>query len=68
MKVFRFVLPLLLWAAQCLAIPVLNAKCTRGDVRAMVVLVQFSDVKFKNTDPKTQFADYLNKDIMNITI
>lgn len=33
-----------------------------GEVRALVVLVQYKDVKFTLTDPKSYFDDMLNKD------
>jgi len=33
-----------------------------GDVRGLVVLVQFSDVKFKRDNAQEEFSDYLNKE------
>lgn len=33
-----------------------------GDVHALVILVQFSDVKFKVTNPHDYFTDFLNKE------
>jgi len=32
------------------------------EVRVLVVLVQFSDVKFSNPDPQSQFTDFFNKE------
>lgn len=45
--------------------PVPNKKLVFGDLRAAVILVQFSDVKFKNADPQKQFSDLLNKEGYN---
>lgn len=45
--------------------PVPNKKLTLGDIRGVVILVQFSDVKFKNADPKKQFSEMLNKEGYN---
>ena len=42
-----------------------DAKLTQGDVRVLVVLVEFSDVRFKSPDPVSQFTDYLNKEGYN---
>lgn len=36
-----------------------------GEVRALVLLVQYKDVKFTLSDPKTYFDDMLNKDGFN---
>ena len=45
--------------------PVPNKKLTLGDIRGVVILVQFSDVKFKNADPQKQFSEMLNKEGYN---
>ena len=45
--------------------PVPNKKLTLGDIRGVVILVQFSDIKFKNADPKKQFSEMLNKEGYN---
>lgn len=45
--------------------PIPNKNLTQGDRRAIVILVQFSDVKFKNADPKKQFEEILNKEGYN---
>ena len=42
-----------------------DAKLTQGDVRGLVVLVEFADVRFKSADPVSQFTDYLNKEGYN---
>lgn len=39
-----------------------DVKLTQGDVRVLVVLVEFADVRFKSPDPVSQFTDYLNKE------
>ena len=45
--------------------PIPNKNLTQGDRHAIVILVQFSDVKFKNADPKKQFEEILNKEGYN---
>lgn len=45
--------------------PVPNKKLTLGDIRGVVILVQFSDIKFKNADPQKQFSEMLNKEGYN---
>ena len=45
--------------------PTPNLKLTKGDIRGIVVLVQFSDVKFASADPKATFNDFLNKEGYN---
>ena len=46
-------------------LPTPNLKLTKGDIRGIVVLVQFSDVKFASADPKATFNDFLNKEGYN---
>ena len=46
-------------------LPEVNRSITQGDVRVLVVLVEYADVKFKSADPKTQFNDFLNKEGYN---
>lgn len=43
--------PLQLLNSPVLRLPAVNKKVTQGDVRALVLLVQFSDIKFRNADP-----------------
>lgn len=73
MNFFKTVLFIIFCAVYCMAgysfdspivrrMPKPDAKLTQGDVRVLVVLVEFSDVKFKNPDPVSQFTDYLNKE------
>ena len=50
---------------EVMRIPSYNPKVTQGDVRGIVILVQFQDVKFKSADPKSQFTDYMNKEGYN---
>ena len=45
--------------------PTPNTKLTIGDIRGLVVLVQFSDVKFKSSNAQAQFVDYMNKEGYN---
>lgn len=45
--------------------PTPNAKLTIGDIRGLVVLVQFSDIKFKSSNAQAQFVDYMNKEGYN---
>lgn len=72
MKLFRVLFFLLFLVMHCLAgdvskapfiqrLPKSNAEINQGDIRVFVVLVEFSDVKFKSIDSKSQFTDYLNK-------
>ena len=42
--------------------PALNSVVKEGDVRGLVVLVQFSDVKFKRDNAQEEYLDYLNKE------
>ena len=46
-------------------LPKPDVKLAQGDVRVLVVLVEFSDVRFKSPDPVSQFTDYLNKEGYN---
>ncbi|MBR3071723.1 M6 family metalloprotease domain-containing protein [Fibrobacter sp.] len=46
-------------------LPTPNLKLTKGDIRGIVVLVQFSDVKFASADPNATFRDFLNKEGYN---
>ena len=73
MTFFKTVLFIIFCAVYCMAgysfespivrrMPKPDAKLTQGDVRVLVVLVEFADVRFKNTDPVSQFTDYLNKE------
>jgi len=50
---------------EVMRMPSYNPKVTQGDVRGIVILVQFQDVKFKSADPKSQFTDYMNKEGYN---
>ena len=45
--------------------PTPNTKLTIGDIRGLVVLVQFSDIKFKSSNAQAQFVDYMNKEGYN---
>ena len=73
MNFFKTVLFIMFCAVYCMAgysfdspivrrMPKPDVKLTQGDVRVLVVLVEFSDVRFKNPDPVSQFTDYLNKE------
>ena len=76
MNFFKTVLFIILCAVYCIAgysfespivhrLPNPDSKLTQGDVRVLVVLVEFSDVRFKSPDPVSQFIDYLNKEGYN---
>ena len=76
MNFFKTVLFIMCCAVYCMAgysfdspivrrMPKPDVKLTQGDVRVLVVLVEFSDVRFKNPDPVSQFTDYLNKEGYN---
>lgn len=43
-----------------------NNLANGGEKKALVILVQFNDVKFKSGDPKTQFENYLNAKGYNV--
>ena len=73
---FRIVFFVLLFALCCVAnsadnfsviqrLPKPDVKLTQGDVRVLVILVEFADVRFSNPDPVSQFTDYLNKEGYN---
>lgn len=42
-----------------------RAKYSKGSTRGLVVLVQFSDVKFKRSDPQQFYTDLMNKEGFN---
>ena len=42
--------------------PVISSVKKQGEVRGIVVLVQFSDVKFSNENANAEYVDYLNKE------
>lgn len=42
--------------------PALNSVRKEGDVRGLVILVQFSDIKFKRENANEEYMDYLNKE------
>ena len=42
--------------------PALNSVKKEGEVRGLVILVQFSDVKFKRDNANEEYTDYLNKE------
>ena len=76
MNFFKTVLFIMFCAVYCMAgysfespiirrMPPPDSKLTQGDVRVLVVLVEFSDVRFKSPDPVSQFTDYLNKEGYN---
>ena len=76
MKFLKTVLLIILCAVYCMAdysfdnpivrrMPPPDSKLTQGDVRVLVVLVEFSDVRFKSLNPVSQFTDYLNKEGYN---
>ena len=76
MKLYRTLLFILFLTMYCMAgysfespiirrMPPPDSKLTQGDVRVLVVLVEFSDVRFKSPDPVSQFTDYLNKEGYN---
>ena len=73
MNFFRTALLVILCAVYCMAgysfespivhrLPKPDVKLTQGDVRVLVILVEFADVRFSNPDPVSQFTDYLNKE------
>ena len=61
MKFFLILFILLLYASEGMAYPAPEIKRPVGDIRVLVLLVEFSDIKFKSPDPVSQFTDYLNK-------
>lgn len=56
---------LLILTISCFSMPSPNTSLTKGDVRVLVILVEFADVRFENADPVSQFTDYLNKEGYN---
>lgn len=42
--------------------PTYDKSLTMGEIRGIVVLVQFSDVKFKASDAKEEYSNYLNQE------
>lgn len=62
MRIVQPVLLVLFLAVYGMSMPVPDTTLTQGDIRVLVVLVEFSDVKFKSVDPKSQYNDYLNKE------
>ncbi len=76
MNFFKTVLFIIFFAVYCMAgysfespivrrMPKPDVKLTQGDVRVLVVLVEFADVRFTSPDPVSQFTDYLNKEGYN---
>ena len=76
MNFFKTVLFIMCCAVYCMAnnsfespivrrMPPPDSKLTQGDVRVLVILVEFSDVRFTSPDPVSQFTDYLNKEGYN---
>ena len=76
MNFFKTVLFIMCCAVYCMAgysfespivrrLPKPDVKLTQGDVRVLVVLVEFSDVRFSSPVPVLQFTDYLNKEGYN---
>ena len=76
MNFFKTVLFIVFCAVYCMAgysfespiirrMPKPDVKLTQGDIRVLVVLVEFSDVRFTSLDPVSQFTDYLNKEGYN---
>ena len=63
MKFIQILLPLLALVGHALAIP--HSNLTIGEHRVMVVLVEFEDVKFKSSDPKKLYTDFMNKEGFN---
>ena len=45
--------------------PTPNYTITMGAFRGLVLLLQFSDIKFKSSNPQKQFSDYMNKEGYN---
>lgn len=45
--------------------PKFTASMTQGELRGLVILVQFSDVKFKASDPQAQYTRYMNEEGYN---
>ena len=46
-------------------LPSPKTQLTTGDIRGIVVLVQFADIRFKSSNAQSQFTDYMNKEGYN---
>lgn len=42
--------------------PKFTQSLTQGEIRGLIILVQFSDVKFKSSDPQADYARYMNEE------
>ncbi|WP_458450097.1 M6 family metalloprotease domain-containing protein [Fibrobacter sp.] len=42
--------------------PKFTQSMTQGEIRGLIILVQFSDVKFKSNDPQADFSRYMNEE------
>ena len=42
--------------------PKFTQSMTAGEIRGLIILVQFSDVKFKSSDPQAAFTRYMNEE------
>lgn len=42
--------------------PKFTQSMTTGEIRGLIILVQFSDVKFKSSDPQADFSRYMNEE------
>lgn len=42
--------------------PKFTQSMTTGEIRGLIILVQFSDVKFKSADPQAAFTRYMNEE------
>lgn len=42
--------------------PKFTQSMTTGEIRGLIILVQFSDVKFKSSDPQAAFTRYMNEE------
>ena len=42
--------------------PKFTQSMTQGEIRGLIILVQFSDVKFKSSDPQADYARYMNEE------
>lgn len=45
--------------------PYFDPALTQGEIRGLVILVEFSDVKFKSSDPQAEFNRYMNEEGYN---
>ena len=46
-------------------LPPIDHEITTGELRGLILLVQFSDVKFKSSDPQKLYTDFFNKQGFN---